>query len=150
SEGHLRDGNMPMKPHYLLALFVVLVSGNALAQNKPAPFSCIVQPDGVSVRVSISNPHQHEAQCTAHCEFNTTKAGTRFMVECGTSVAADAKDRELCVKTFDSGRVVKLLEGKGECFNSEVKADNDDEDSDALIQRLQKQGQDFIDAMKKK
>jgi hypothetical protein len=46
--------------------------------------------------------------------------------------------------------VVKLLEGKGECLNSAVKAVDDDEDSDVLIQRLQQQGQDFLDKMKKK
>jgi hypothetical protein len=135
---------------WISPILVAMSASVALAQTKPAPFSCAVQPDGVSVRVSISNPHANDAHCTAHCEFNTTKAGTRFIVECGTSIPANASDRELCVKTFDSGRVVKLLEGKGECLNSAVKQDDGDEDSDALIQRLQKQSQDFIDAVKKK
>jgi len=138
------------RPLVIVQTLVILSAGAAFAQTKPAPFSCVVQPDGVSVRVAISNPHAHEAHCTAHCEFNTAKAGTRFMVECGTSVAASATDKELCIKTFESGRVVKLLEGKGECLNSEVRADPDDEDSDALIEKLQKQSKDFIDAVKKK
>lgn len=133
------------------AFGVVLTASGVFAQTKPAPFSCAIQPDGVSVRVTISNPHAGDAHCTAHCEFNTTKADTRFIVECATSIPGNANGRELCVKKFESGRVMKLLEGKGECLNSAVKAeDDDDEDSDALIQRLQKQGKDALDAMKKK
>lgn len=131
-----------------VALFA-LGTGAALAQIRPAPFSCAIEPDGVSVRVTISNPHANEAHCTAHCEFNTTKADTRFIVECATSIPASASGRELCVKKFDSGRVLKLLEGKGECLNSAVKAEDDDEYSEILIRRLQQQGKDFIDRMKK-
>jgi hypothetical protein len=131
------------------AALLAALTANALGQTKPAPFVCAIQPDGVSVRATISNPHANDAHCTAHCEFSTTKADTKFIVECGTSVSASASERELCVKKFESGRVVKLLEGKGECLNSAVKAVDDDEDSDVLIQRLQQQGQDFLDKMKK-
>jgi hypothetical protein len=140
-----------MKKILIAQILIAISAGAAAAQTKPAPFTCAVQPDGVSVRVAISNPHDHEAHCTAHCEFNTTKAGTRFMVECGRSVDASAVDKELCVKTFEAGRVVKLLEGKGECLNSEVKdSGGDDEDSDVLIEKLQQQSKEFIDAVRKK
>jgi hypothetical protein len=132
-----------------VALLVAFTAA-AAAQTKPAPFSCAIQPDGVSVRVVITNPHAHEAHCTAHCEFSTTKADTSFIVECGTSISANAGGRELCIKKFESGRVLKLLEGKGECLNSAVKADDDDDaDSEALVQRLQQQGKEFLDRMKK-
>jgi hypothetical protein len=135
----------------LVTLAALVLAGSAALAQSPAPFSCTIDGDGQSVRVKVSNPHPHEAQCTVNCSFNTTKTGTRFGVECGRGVGAGAKDFELCVKTFNGGRIVKLLEGKASCLNTEVKEEqDDDEDSDALIQKLQKQSQDFIDGVKKK
>ncbi len=147
----IQTPRLPKRIRYFI-LPLLLIANAAFAQTMPAPFSCAVQPDGVSVRVTIANPHANDAHCTAHCEFNTTKAGTLFIVECGASVGAGVADKELCVKTFDSGRVTKLAEGKGECLNSAVKAedDKDDEDNDAMIQRLQQQSKDFIDAARRK
>lgn len=135
----------------LAASLVVFGLGAAFAQTAPAPFKCDIQPDTKSVRVSITNPHAHEAHCTAHCEFSTPKSGAIFMVECATTVGASAKDFMLCTKTYDQGTLVKMTEGKGDCLNNEVKeSKDDDEDSEALIQRMQKQGQEMLDAMKKK
>jgi hypothetical protein len=130
-----------------LAALVACASGQ-LAQAQS--FTCAIQPDGKSVRATVSNPHEHEAHCTTHCEFSTTKAGTKFMVECGTAVAASAVDFELCLKSFDEGRLVKMTSGKGDCLSNEVKEDKEEEDAETMMQRMQKQGQDFLDVMKKK
>jgi hypothetical protein len=104
-------------------------------------FSCRISADGQSVDAVISNPHNHEASCQIDCQVSTTRAGTTFSVSCGKNVAAGATDAVLCTHTYDKGKLVKMVGGKGSCMSTEVppeKADKDkdNDDDDIDVQNL--------------
>jgi len=104
-------------------------------------FNCRISADGQSVDAVISNPNNHEASCQVDCQVSTTKAGTTFSVSCGKNVEAGAADAVLCTHTFDKGKLVKMVGGKGSCMSTEVppeKADKDkdDDDDDVDVQNL--------------
>lgn len=136
-----------------IAVLILLPAVPALAASQP--FTCALQSDGKTVRVTIANPYARDAQCMVDCQFSTQRAGTTFLVSCGKSVPAGGVETELCVKTYDKGVLVKMIGGTGDCTDpvpkdSPAVNDDDDKDDEELIQRLQKQGQDFIDRQKSK
>lgn len=104
-------------------------------------FSCRISADGHSVDAVIANPHNHDASCQVDCQISTTKAGTTFSVSCGKNVEAGVAEAVLCTHTFDKGKLVKMVGGKGSCTSTEVPAekagnDKDDDDDDADVQNL--------------
>lgn len=130
-------------------LFFAVMLALATPAAASQPFKCTLQGDGRTVRVTIANPFQQDAQCMVDCQFATNRAGTSFMVSCGKAVPP-GEDVELCVKTYDKGTLTAMTGGTGECTDPtprDTPADDDDDD-EALIQRLQQQGQDMLKKMK--
>lgn len=109
----------------------------AVAAKRDA-FSCRISADGQSVDAVISNPHNHEASCQVDCQVSTSKAGTTFSVSCGKTVAAGVAEAVLCTHTFDKGKLVKMVGGKGSCLSTEVPAADaeKDDDDDVDVQNL--------------
>jgi hypothetical protein len=128
----------------LLALSTVAAS----AVDNPAPFTCAILPDGKSVRASVTNPFDRETSCSVNCQFSTPQQGSSFQVSCTKTIEAGSKSIDLCVRE-SSRALVKMTGGNADCVRP-LAEEETDEDSDALIEKLQKQGQDFIDRTKKK
>lgn len=97
-------------------------------------FSCRIAADGLSVEAVIANPYKAEASCQVDCQISTTRAGTTFGVSCGKSVAPGVGEVVLCKQTFDKGKLVKMVSGKGSCTDPTA-ADKDDDD-DAEVEKL--------------
>jgi hypothetical protein len=118
-----------------IALIILAASAGWVQAH---PFTCTVQPDGKSVRAALANPFPTETSCTIDCQFSTSKPGTTFMLSCTRSVEAGGAEVELCTKTFDEGRVVKMVSGHGDCVTPlpADKADADDDDEDVDVQKL--------------
>lgn len=132
-----------------LTVFVFLVVSAAHAD--PAPFSCTIQPDRKSVKVTIRNPFDTETQCLVNCQFSTERAHTSFQLTCGNVVSGGA-ERELCTKIDEQGTLVAMTGGDGDCVKPlppEPEDKSGDED-DADIRKLMKEGQDFIDKTRQK
>jgi hypothetical protein len=134
-----------------LAVFIFMAGSSAHAD--PAPFSCTIQPDHKSVKVTIKNPFDTETQCLVNCQFSTERAHTSFQLTCGNVVSGGA-ERELCTKIDEQGTLVAMTGGDGDCVKplppeqeSEDKSGDDDE---ADIRKLMKEGQDFIDKAREK
>jgi hypothetical protein len=81
---------------------------------KPGGFTCRISPDGKSVDAVIVNPYKTETSCYINCQLSTTKAGTTFSVSCGRP-AAPGVEAVLCSHSIDSGKVVKMTGGDGDC-----------------------------------
>jgi hypothetical protein len=114
-----------------LAVLLLTVSMGFAAQ----PFSCKISADGKSVAAAIANPYKRDASCQVNCQISTTKAGTSFQVSC-TKEIPPGGETVLCTKSFDGGRLVKMIGGSGSCMNPEPPpedADKDDEDVQKLI-----------------
>jgi hypothetical protein len=93
----------------LLAVLPLLAAAPASAGD----FACTVQPDGKSVTVSVTNPHEAETHCQVHCEFATGK-GSSFMAECGKTVPPGV-ETVLCIKPYEHGQLGKLESGTVDC-----------------------------------
>lgn len=137
----------------LPVLFVVFsFSCGVAAQADPAQFACTIQPDKQTVRVTIKNPFETETQCMVNCEISTQRAGTKFLVSCGRPVKPGVEG-ELCVKKDDEGTLVSMIGGDGDCIKPlppEPAEEKKDDDDDALIQKMMKDSQDFIDKSRSK
>jgi hypothetical protein len=99
---------------------------------KPGGFTCRVSPDGKSADAIIVNPYKTETSCQIDCKLSTTKAGTTFSLSCGRP-AAPGVEAVLCSHSFDGGRIVKMIDGKGSCTDPTPKpaaAEKDDEETD--------------------
>ena len=136
----------------LVAALVVFVAPAFAASQ---PFKCALQPDGKSVRVTIANPYKQDAYCMVNCQFSTKQAGSSFQISCGKEVSAGGVETELCIKTDTRpAALVGMTGGDGDCTDPTPKdaptLSDDDKDDEELIQRLQKQGQDFINRQKSK
>jgi hypothetical protein len=113
------------------AVLLLTVSLGFAAQ----PFSCKISTDGKSVAAAIANPYKRDASCQVNCQISTTKAGTSFQVSC-TKEIGPGGETVLCSKTFEGGRLVKMIGGSGSCLNPEPppeQADKDDVDVQKLI-----------------
>jgi len=114
--------------------------------------SCKLSADKKSVSIIATNPYGQVMHCEVNC--NLGLAGGFSTAVCAKDVPADAKDLVLCTETADPGHPYTAITG------SEVKCsdptaemppssskDSDsasDEDSDAMIKRLQKQSVDML------
>jgi hypothetical protein len=100
---------------------------------KAAPakgFTCKIAPDGKSVDAMIANPYKSETSCQIDCQISTTNAGTTFGLSCTDTVAPGGETAVLCSKTYDKGRLVKVLEGQGSCLDPTPAANPFGKDTD--------------------
>jgi hypothetical protein len=102
---------------------------------KPGGFTCRISPDGKSVAAVIFNPYKSEASCQIDCELSTTKAGTTFSVSCSRNAAPGA-EAVLCRHNVDSGKLVKMVGGKGSCVDPQPSAADKEKDDDVDVQTL--------------
>jgi hypothetical protein len=118
---------------------------------------CKLADDKRTVTVAFTNPSSQTMACETNCDMAVPNGfGT---VSCSKQVPGGAKDLVLCTETKKSGVEYSRVKGvETNCRDPQASAPvvpdkddkDDDEDNDALIQRLQKQGQDFLDQQKKK
>ena len=107
---------------------------------KPGAFTCRISPDGKSVDAVIVNPYKTETSCYINCQLSTTKAGTSFSISCGRP-AAPGVEAVLCSHSIDSGKVVKMTGGNGDCTKPLEPEDAaaEKEKEDAEVERLMHQ-----------
>lgn len=107
----------------------------------PAPangkgFACRISPDGRTVDAMIANPFKRETSCQVNCQVSTTKPGTTVQVSCTKTVQPGVGEVVLCSNSTDSGTLVKMTGGSGQCINPEPPADSADKDDDADVEQL--------------
>jgi hypothetical protein len=108
------------------------------AGAKQDSFTCKISTDGKSVDAMIANPYGRETSCQVDCSVSTTQAGTTFVVSCGKNVAPGVGQVVVCSHSFDKGRLIKMVGGKGTCINPEPPAEDaaKDKDDDVDVQSL--------------
>lgn len=93
-------------------------------------FTCKISADKTAVQLIGSNAQAKETSCTVHCDIRTS-TGSTAIVECTKTLAANAKDVELCARTAEGGaRYEQLLKESGSCVNQAGAADDDEDDDD--------------------
>ncbi len=133
----------------IVGAVLVLLSLPAAAQTK---FVCQISDDKLSVRVLVTNPYDQETHCQVNCHFNTPGGGT-ISSSCGKTVPGKAVDFLLCAQERQNkGQYGTMLaSSNAECVKQLTDADRqkEDEDDDALIKKLQKDGQDALKRLQK-
>jgi hypothetical protein len=128
---------------------LALVALPAAAQTK---FACEVSADKLSIRVLVTNPYDQETHCQVNCHFRSPSGGT-ISSSCGKTVPAKAADFVLCAQERQNkGQYGAMLpSSNGQCVKPLTDADKqkEDEDDEALIQKLQKDGQDALKRLQK-
>jgi hypothetical protein len=137
-----------MRRILLLFLFLLPESG-AIAQTK---FACQLSDDKLSLRVVVTNPYDQETHCQVNCHLTAPGGGT-ISGSCGKTVPGKAADFLLCAQERrNKGQYGAVLaSSNAECVKPLTDADRqkEDEDDDALIQKLQKDGQDALKRLQK-
>jgi len=137
---------------YLVAAMLALACQPALGQGIAV---CTLSADKKTVTVTASNPYQQVMACEVNCHM-ALPDGIATVV-CVKPVPAGAKDFVMCAQTAKDGRIyTRVRETQANCPNpaapasSDAKDNDEDEDSEELINKLQKQGQDFIERQRRR
>ena len=137
-----------MRRVLLLPIFV-LFALPATAQTK---FACQLSDDRLSVRLLVTNPYDQETHCQVNCHFNSPGGGT-ISSSCGKTVPGKAVDFLLCAQERQNKGTygAMLSSSNAECVKqlTDAERQKEDEDDDALIQKLQKDGQDALKRLQK-
>jgi hypothetical protein len=121
-------------------------------------FECRISADGHSVDAMIANPYASATSCQVDCQISTTKPGTTLNVSCSKTVEPGAGKVAVCTESFDKGRLVKMLGGKGSCVNpaadddapkDDTQKDDASKDDDADMQSLVNDAQKKMQKMMK-
>jgi hypothetical protein len=99
----------------LLMLVAVCFTADC-ARTEAVPFSCTILEDGMSVRISVSNPARVARSCLVSCRFATPLWGGESQIMCAHMVPAGAKDIEMCTKTSGGVQLVKQTHGSADCI----------------------------------
>ncbi len=133
----------------LILLLLFLPPFPAIAQTQ---FACKVAADKLSVRVLVTNPYDQETHCQVNCHFSAPGGGT-ISSSCAKTVPAKADGFVLCAQERQNKGAygAMLPSSNAECVKPLTDADRqkEDEDDDALIQKLQKDGQDALKRLQK-
>ena len=105
---------LSLRPIVLALALAGLTAGPALAES--VPFSCTLLEDGMSVRISVSNPATTPRSCLVSCRYSTNAWGGESQIMCAHMVAAGAKDVEMCTKTSGGVPLLKLSHGAADCI----------------------------------
>lgn len=137
---------------YILSAFLACIAGSALAADVTA--ICKLGDDKRTVTVAFTNPASKTMQCEVNCDM--ALPGGFGTVACVKPVPGGAKDQVMCTEVSKGGTPWTRVRGtEVSCRDPDgtpvTPADEkaEDEEADALIKKLQKQGQDFIDRQKK-
>lgn len=137
---------------FVVAGFLMCAAGSAVAADVTA--ICKLADDRRTVTVGFTNPETKMMQCEVNCDM--ALPGGFGTVACVKLVPGGAKDQVLCTEVHKEGAAWLRVRGtEVNCRDPNgtpvTPADEkaEDEDDDALIRTLQKQGQDFIERQRK-
>jgi hypothetical protein len=97
----------------VVAAAACLAAGPALPES--VPFTCTILEDGMSVRITVSNPARSARSCLVSCRFATPYWGGESQIMCAHMVPARAKDIEMCTKTSGGVKLLKETHGSADC-----------------------------------
>ena len=146
---------------WIWAAAALLVAYPAFAANVA---TCTLGADKKTVTVTASNPYSQVMACEVNCHMDLP--GGFATVVCVKPVPAGAKDFVMCTDVSSDGHTyTKVKETEANCpdptappaaSKAETKKDDDDGDddddakADAMMKKMLKQGQDFLDRQKRK
>jgi hypothetical protein len=117
--------------------------------------TCTLSADKKTVTVTASNPYSQAMACEVNCHMAIPN-GLATIV-CVKPVPVGANDFVMCAEADKDGKPYRRVkETEANCPDPTAPpaaAKNDDDDdakADALMQKMIKQGQDFIDKQKRK
>lgn len=124
--------------------------------------TCTLSADKKTVTVTASNPYAQVMACEVNCHMAIPNGFAT--VVCVKPVPAGAKDFVMCAEADKDGKpYTRVKETEANCpdpaappagSKADLKKDDDDDDddakADALMRKMIKQGQDFIEQQKRK
>lgn len=136
----------------ILGAFLACIAGSAFAAEVTAV--CKLGDDKRTVTVAFTNSVPRTMQCEVNCDM--ALPGGFGTVVCVKPVPGGVKDQVMCTEVSKGSTPWVRVKGtEVNCRDPDgtpvTPADEkaEDEEADALIRKLQKQGQDFIDRQKK-
>jgi hypothetical protein len=136
----------------ILTVLFAIASAAAFAQTQPK-FACVVSPDKLTLRITITNPYDEKTHCQVNCHLSGATPGSTFSSSCGKSVPGRAVDFLLCEQQLPDKRTYGSVDASSnaECIKplSDAEKQKEDEDDDALADRLQKESLDILKRLQK-
>lgn len=136
----------------ILIGFLIWTTASAVAADVTAV--CRLADDKRTVAIVFTNPETKTMQCEVNCDM--ALPGGFGTVTCVKPVPGGAKDQVLCTEVNKgSAAWVRVRGSEVNCRDPNgtpvTPADEkaEEEEADAMIRKLQKQGQDFIDQQRK-
>jgi hypothetical protein len=141
-------------------LAYLLVAGPAFAADVA---TCTLGADRKTVTVTASNPYSQVMACEVTCDMAIPDGISS--ITCSKPVPVGAKDFLICTKTAADGHVYTRVKGvdtncpdpaappaQGKASKDEDgdKDDDDDKAADALMQKMQKMGEEMLQRQKQK
>lgn len=130
----------------------IVVVQIAHAQTPPN-FVCEISADKLTLRVTVTNPYDQPTHCQVNCHLSGSAPGSTFSSSCGKTVPAKAGVFLLCEQQLPNKRPYGVVDASSnaECIKPLTDADRqkEDEDDDALVKKLEKDGQDFLKRLQK-
>ncbi len=137
----------------------LLVAGPAFAADVA---TCTLSADKKTVTVTASNPYSQVMACEVNCHMAIPNGFAT--VVCVKPVPVGAKDFVMCTDVSkDGSSYTRVKDTDANCpdpaaspagSKADLKKDDDDDDddakADAVMQKMMKQGQDFIERQKRK
>jgi len=139
------------------AMAAFLVASPALADSVA---KCALGPDKKTVTVTASNPYSQVMACEVNCNMDIP--GGFATVVCVKQVPVGARDFVMCTDVSKDGKSytrVKDIDANcpdpaappaGSRAEPSKSDDDDDAEADALMKKMQQQGQEMLDRMKRK
>lgn len=135
-----------------LAVLFAIASGAAFAQTQPK-FSCVVSQDKLTLRITITNPYDQNTHCQVNCHLSGSSPGSTFSSSCGKTVPGKAADFLLCEQQLPDKRAFGSVDASSnaECIKplSDAERQKEDDDDDALADRLQKESLEILKRLQK-
>ena len=130
----------------------LLAAGPAFAAGVA---TCTLSADKKTVTVTASNPYAQPMACEVNCHMAIPN-GLATIV-CVKPVPVGAKDFVMCAEGDKDGKAyTRVKETEANCPDPAAPAaaakkdDDEDAEADALMQKMMKQGQEFIERQKRK
>ena len=138
--------------NWIGAAAMLIAAGPAVAADVA---TCTLSADKKTVTVTASNPYSQVMACEVNCHMAIPNGIST--VVCVKPVPVGSKDFVMCSEPARNGQVyTRVKEASVNCPDPAPppKAEKDDEDDDAkadeMMQKMLKQGQEFIERQKQK
>lgn len=137
---------------WLCAAAALLAAGPVFAADVA---TCTLGPDRKTVTVTASNPYTQVMACEVNCHMAIPNG--LATVVCVKPVPVGATNFVMCTETAKAGATyTRVKETEANCPDpaappAAAKKDGDDDaEADALMQKMMKQGQEFLDRQKRR